>query len=49
VCPHKDSSPSELGHGPQVRGLSLAYGPHTVLDRIDLALRAGEMCALFSN
>lgn len=31
----------------QVRGLSFAYGPHTVLDRIDLDLRAGELCALF--
>lgn len=31
----------------QVRGLSFAYGSHRVLDRIDLDLRAGELCALF--
>ncbi len=31
----------------QVRALSFAYGPHQVLDRIDLDLHAGELCALF--
>jgi len=31
----------------EVRGLSFAYGKHRVLDRIDLALRSGELCALF--
>jgi len=30
-----------------VRGLSFAYGAHQVLDRIDLDLRRGELCALF--
>ena len=31
----------------QVRGLSFAYGAHQVLDRIDLDLRPGQLCALF--
>jgi iron complex transport system ATP-binding protein len=31
----------------QVRGLSFAYGARPVLDRIDLDLHPGELCALF--